>query len=68
MGKEEGLLTLTEISSSEYKLEGEISTDSMFSLYISSLPTLPLASSSPIDSSSSYYTMSQHKLHTIIRQ
>jgi len=49
-------------------LEGETSIGSTLSLYTLSPPTLPPSSPSPIDSPSSYHTMSQHNLHTIIRQ
>jgi len=59
------LLAPTEIeSSSEYKSEGETSTGSTLSLYISLLPTSPPQSSSPIliDLSLFNYNMSQHGL------
>jgi len=67
---EEGLLILTEIvSSSEYKSESEINTAfSPLPIYTSSSSTPPPSSSSPIDSPPFYHTMSQHNLHTIIRQ
>jgi len=59
MGQEEGLLAPTEIFLSEYKLEGKTSTGSVLPLYTSSPPPPPSSSSpSPIDSPSSYHTMS----------
>jgi len=59
------LLLLTEISSSEYKLEGETSIGSALPLYTTLLPSLPplLSSPSPIT-----YNMSQINLYKIIRQ
>ena len=54
----------------EYESEVETSTSSVLSLYTSSPPSLlPLSlSPSPIDFPPSYYTISQHDLHAIIKQ
>jgi len=56
------LLTLTEIESSlKYKSEREASTSSVLPLYVSSPPTLPPLSLSPIPINSSLlYNISQH--------
>jgi len=62
------IITPTEISSLEYKSEGETSTGSVLSLYISSPSIPPLSSPSPIDSPSSYYNMSQPDYPAIMRQ
>ena len=69
-GQEEGLLSHNEILSSEYKLGSKTSTSSALLLYILSPPisSLALSSPSPINSPPSYNIMSQHDLHTIIRQ
>jgi len=66
--QEEGLLPHIEILPSEYKLESKTSTGYTLPLCTSSLPTPPLLLASPIDSPSSYNTMSQYNLHVIIRQ
>jgi len=71
VGQEESLLTLTEISSLEYKLEDKTSTGSILPLYMSLLPTPPPPS--PLSSPSSttlspYYNMSQPNYPAIIRQ
>jgi len=63
VGLEEGPLAPTEITFSlEYESESEINTtSSLLPRYISSL-SIPLpSSSSPIDSLSSYHTMSQQQ-------
>jgi len=65
VGLEEGPLSPTEISSSsEYESDTETSAGSVLSLYTSPPPP----PSPPIDSSPPYPIMSQHNLHTIIRQ
>ena len=71
VGQEESLLLPTEVSSSEYKLEGKTSTGSVLLLYILTPPLLPPppSSLSLIDSPLSYhYNMSQLDFQTIIRQ
>ena len=68
MRQEKNLLALTEIiSSSEYKSESEVSTNSSLLLLYTLLSPIP---PSPIDSPSSYnnLTMSQNNLHQIICQ
>ena len=59
MGQKEGLLTPTEISSSEYKLETESNVGSVLLAHQSPIPTPPPPP---------YTAMSQHNLYTIIRQ
>jgi len=67
--QKEGPLTLTEISSSEYKSEGETSTDSVLLLYMLSPTTPPLPPSSPSSTILPlYYNMSQPDYPAVIRQ
>ena len=70
MGQEKGPLAPTEIVSSlEYNSESETNTTfSPLPIYTSSPLMPPLLSPSPIDSPSTYNTMSQHNLYAIIRQ
>ena len=68
MGQEEGPLSPTEISSSEYESEAESSTGSVLSAHQSQPTPLPLTSPSPSLSPPPLYTMSQPNYPTIIRQ
>ena len=69
MGQEEGSLSPTEISESEYESEAESSTGSVLSAHQSPLPTPPpLTPSSLSPLSLPPYTMSQPDYPAIIRQ
>ena len=69
MGQEEGLLSPTEISESEYESEAKSSVGSVLLAHQSSQPTpLPLTSPSLLPSPLPPYTMSQPNYPAIIRQ
>ena len=67
MGQEEGPLSPTEISSSEYESEAESSTGSVLSAH-QSQPTPPSHTPSSLPSPPPPYEMSQHNHLAIIRQ
>jgi len=68
VGQEEGPLSLTEISSSEYESEAKSSTGSVLSTHQSQPTPPPHTPSSPSSSPSPLYDMSQPDYPTIIRQ
>jgi len=68
VGQEEGPLSPTEISESEYELETKSSAGSVLSAHQSQPTPLPLTSPSPSLSPPPPYTMSQPDYPAIIRQ